>query len=376
MSFHGERAQACCDLRGHDAPPPCPPPQLGTDPEGKPRDGTRRAGEHQPHTLTRRSHSWSYTSPGGRERSPQSSPGCGRGETLAIAEGHCKQHSPTDRPMFHTLTGSDCSRRGTVNDAVNYHIPAYSLDESDRASSQEIGRSDEALSSIEPRDVCECPLHSPETGAASGMGGHQPQGKESEEERQAGRGDAALSPSVLDQVSATGQYPSIGDPDAHSHTYAHPDHGHPNPRYIKNRRYGQVTPPYRLNDSDEEHLALEEPPQRPLPPLRRLSDLRSLTLTLGLQIHGSILNLAADKSRKQVHKSVIYSSVPIKAISNRHPSRVMLKRTAPLQGSLTLSSCQMYPHLLVMLQTIAKAICLSSLKSISEENIAVCLTTM
>ncbi|KAK4313130.1 hypothetical protein Pmani_015495 [Petrolisthes manimaculis] len=35
-------------------------------------------------------------------------------------------------------------------------------------------------------------------------------------------------------------------------------------------------------------------------PLRRLSDLRTLTMTLGLHIHGSILNLATDKSRKQV----------------------------------------------------------------------------
>lgn len=40
--------------------------------------------------------------------------------------------------------------------------------------------------------------------------------------------------------------------------------------------------------------------ERSHPPLRRLSDLRNLTLTLGLQIHGSILNLATEKSRKQV----------------------------------------------------------------------------
>lgn len=316
MSFHGERAQACCDLTGHDAPPPCPPPQLDTDlPEGKPRDGTRRAGEHQPHTLTRRSHSWSYTPQDGRKRSPQSSLGCDRVETHTISDGHCKQHSLTDRPMFHTLTGSNRSPQGTVNDAVNYHVPAYSLDESDQSRSQEIDHSDEALSSIEPRGVCECPLHSPETEAETGMAGHQSQEKESQEERHDRRGDTALSPSVLDQASAAGHYPSIGDSDAHAHTYAHPDHGHHNPRYIKNRRYGQVTPPYRLNDSDEEHLALEGPPQRPPPPLRRLSDLRSLTLTLGLQIHGSILNLAADKSRKQVHKDVIYLFILIKAIT-------------------------------------------------------------
>nr|XP_045615687.1 kinase D-interacting substrate of 220 kDa B-like isoform X5 [Procambarus clarkii] len=43
------------------------------------------------------------------------------------------------------------------------------------------------------------------------------------------------------------------------------------------------------------------------PPLRRLSDLRSLTLTLGLQIHGSILNLASEKSRKQSDQMVSLS---------------------------------------------------------------------
>ncbi|XP_042204947.1 kinase D-interacting substrate of 220 kDa B-like isoform X3 [Homarus americanus] len=46
---------------------------------------------------------------------------------------------------------------------------------------------------------------------------------------------------------------------------------------------------------------------RLLPPLRRLSDLRNLTLTLGLQIHGSFLNLATEKSRKQSDQMVSLS---------------------------------------------------------------------
>lgn len=307
MSFHGERAQACCDLTGHDAPPPCPPPQLDTDlPGDNPRDGTRRAGEHQPHTLTRRSHSWSYTSQVGRTRSPQRLAGFSQLQTHAVSDDQYKQHPLADRPMFHTLTDSDHSRQGTVNDAVNYHIPAYSLDESDRSRGKETGNSDDALPSIKPGDACECPHRSLEIEAEPGVTGHcrQQQGKESEPRR----GGRAFS---QEQPSATGLYPSLSDPEADAHAYVHPDHGHhslhaANPRYLKNRRYGQVTPPYRMNDSDEEQLALEGAPVRPPPPLRRLSDLRSLTLTLGLQIHGSILNLAADKSRKQVHKDVVY----------------------------------------------------------------------
>lgn len=52
---------------------------------------------------------------------------------------------------------------------------------------------------------------------------------------------------------------------------------------------------------------LEESKNRLPPPVRRLSDLKALTTTLGLHIHGSLLSLAGnyDKARKQVNNVLI-----------------------------------------------------------------------